>query len=116
MSAGRSDWDLAAAGPRIHDVAHMCWQYLDLGPSIADPADAVRGLRLMCDAYELVDRDGLVETIMWWQDRCWRGIKAAAATGDPAGVALLAGGVTEKVRAAWAWVADHRDDLEAGIG
>ena len=23
------DWDLAAPGPRINDVAHMCWQYLD---------------------------------------------------------------------------------------
>ncbi|WP_331762861.1 phosphotransferase [Streptomyces anulatus] len=27
------DWDLAAPGSRIHDVAHVCWQYLGLGPS-----------------------------------------------------------------------------------
>jgi phosphotransferase family enzyme len=26
------DWDLAAPGRRIHDVAHVCWQYLGLGP------------------------------------------------------------------------------------
>jgi aminoglycoside phosphotransferase (APT) family kinase protein len=24
------DWDLAAPGRRIHDVAHVCWQYMDL--------------------------------------------------------------------------------------
>lgn len=30
------DWDLAAPGARIDDVAHACWQYLELGPSIAD--------------------------------------------------------------------------------
>jgi len=26
------DWDLAVPGRRIHDVAHVCWQYLGLGP------------------------------------------------------------------------------------
>jgi len=110
------DWDLAAPGPRIHDVAHMCWQYLDLGPSIARPADAVRGLRLLCDAYGPVDRGDLIETIMWWQDRCWRGIEAAASVDEPAGVALRAAGVVDGVRAAWAWVAEHRRELADGIG
>ena len=43
------DWDLAAPGRRIHDVAHVCWQYLGLGPGAAggacgarDPADLRR--------------------------------------------------------------------------
>jgi hypothetical protein len=110
------DWDLAAPGPRIHDVAHMCLQYLDLGPSIADPADAVRALRLLCDAYGLGDRDSLVPTILWWQDRCWRGIEAAAAAGDPAGLALRAAGVIEETQAAWAWVARHEHELADGLG
>jgi acyl carrier protein len=109
------DWDLAAPGPRIHDVAHVCWQYLDLGPSIADPADAVAGLRLLCDAYGLVDRGSLVETIAWWQDRCWRGIEAAAEADDPAGVRLRAAGAIEEVRTASAWVANHQPELESGI-
>ena len=109
------DWDLAAPGLRIHDIAHMCWQYLDLGPSILDPAAAVRGLRVLCDAYGLVDRGDLVETIMWWQDRCWRGIEAAAATGESAGVALRAAGAIDEIRAAWSWVADHHRELDEGI-
>ncbi|MFI1735261.1 phosphotransferase [Streptomyces acidicola] len=109
------DWDLAAPGQHIHDVAHMCWQYLDLGPSIHDPAAAVRGLRLLCDAYGLVDRGDLVKTIMWWQDRCWRGIEAAATTGDPACVALRSAGVVDEVRAAWSWVADNQHVLDDGI-
>jgi len=29
------DWDLAGPGRRIHDVAHVCWQYLGLGPRAA---------------------------------------------------------------------------------
>lgn len=109
------DWDLAAPGPRIHDVAHVCWQYLDLGPAITRPAAAVGGLRLLCDAYGLDDRRSLIETIMWWQDRCWRGIEAAAKAGDPAGVTLRAAGVVEGVRTSWSWVADHQHELEKGI-
>ncbi|WP_405407173.1 phosphotransferase [Streptomyces decoyicus] len=34
------DWDLAAPGARIHDVAHVCWQYLELGPSVEDVSEA----------------------------------------------------------------------------
>ena len=47
------------------------------------PALAGRRMRLICDAYGLTDRGGLVETILWWQDRCWRGIDAKAAAGRP---------------------------------
>ncbi|MFJ5262635.1 phosphotransferase [Streptomyces sp. NPDC088387] len=109
------DWDLAAPGRRIHDIAQMCWQYLDLGPSVTDPATAVRGMRLLCDAYGLDDRGELVETVLWWQDRCWRGIETAAEMGHPPCVALRSAGFVDQVRAAWTWVAEHRPVLEAGL-
>jgi hypothetical protein len=109
------DWDIAAPGPRIHDVAHMCWQYLDLGPA-ADPATAADRMRMMCDAYGLSDRRELVPTILWWQDRCWRGIEAGAARGDPAMARLRDLGAVRSVRAAHDWVAAHRTALAAGCG
>jgi aminoglycoside phosphotransferase (APT) family kinase protein len=109
------DWDLAASGRRVHDVAHLCWQFLRLGPSVVDPAVAVRRLRLVCDAYGLAERDGLAETVLWWQERCWRGIEAAAAAGEVAMVALRDAGVVAQVQAAWRWVAAHRHELEVGI-
>lgn len=104
------DWDLAAPGRRIHDVAHVCWQYLGLGPG-AVPGEAARGIRLICDAYGLAP-DGVVDAILWWQDRCWRGIEAGAAAGDAAMVALRDDGAAREVRAAHRWVAEHRDVLE----
>lgn len=70
------DWDLAAPGDRIHDVAHVCWQYLDLGPAVTDVAEAARRIRLVCDAYGLDGRNRLLDTVLWWQDRCRRGIEA----------------------------------------
>jgi hypothetical protein len=105
------DWDLAGPGRRIHDVAHVCWQYLGLGPGAAVGA-ARRGIRLICDAYRLDGRDEIVDVIMWWQDRCWRGIQTAAAAGDPAMVRLRDDGAVREVRAAFGWVAENRAELE----
>jgi Phosphotransferase enzyme family len=105
------DWDIAAPGMRIHDIAHVCWQYLDLGPGVADPAAAARRMGLICDAYGLPDRGRLLETILWWQDRCWRGIETKAADGDLAMIRLRDGGVARSVRDAFDWVSSHRAEL-----
>ena len=42
------DWDIAAPGLRIHDVAHACWQFVGLGPQISDVAAAARRVRVIC--------------------------------------------------------------------
>jgi len=109
------DWDIAAPGARIHDVAHMCWQYLDLGPAVDDLAATSRRMRLMCDAYGLADRSRVVETILWWQDRCWHGIDAGADAGDAAMASLRASGAVRTVRAAYDWVLAHRAEIEATL-
>jgi hypothetical protein len=105
------DWDLAAPGERVHDVAHLCWQYLELGPAVTDVAEAARRIGLVCDAYGLMDRPRLVDTVLWWQERCARGIEAGAARGEPAMWALRERGVVGEVRRAHAWVATHRERL-----
>ncbi|TXK38240.1 phosphotransferase family protein [Nonomuraea sp. C10] len=106
------DWDIAAPGARIHDVAHVCWQYVNLGPEIADVGEAARSLRLVCDVYGLDGKERLVETILWWQDRCSLGIAAGAAAGDPAMTRLRDEGVVRTVRDARRWVTEHRHALE----
>ncbi len=107
------DWDIAAPGLRIHDVAHMCWQYPGLGPEASDPTDAARRVRLICDAYGLADRTAVVGTIMWWQERCWRGIEVGAAAGQSAMMRLQDAGATRAVRGQQEWTARHRAVLEA---
>ncbi|MEU7225433.1 phosphotransferase family protein [Streptomyces chrestomyceticus] len=109
------DWDLAAPGERVHDVAHVCWQYIGLGPRVEDVADSARRLRLVADTYGLTDRDGLIPAILWWQDRCRRGIEAGARAGDPAMVRLRDAGVVTEVRDAFAWVGAHRDVLARAL-
>lgn len=103
------DWDIAAPGLRVHDVAHVCWTFLHLGPTT--PVEvAARGIRLIVDAYGLADRSALIDTVLWWQDRCWRGIEADT---GPAGDRLRAAGVVEEVRAAYDWTAKHQTRLSA---
>ncbi|MHC5261883.1 phosphotransferase family protein [Streptomyces sp. UC4497] len=110
------DWDLAAPGRRIHDVAHVCWQYLGLGPSVTDTEDAARRMRLIADAYGLADRSELVATVLWWQDRCWRGIQAGADSGDAVMMRLRDSGVVGEVRGACEWVCERRGELERVLG
>jgi Ser/Thr protein kinase RdoA (MazF antagonist) len=105
------DWDATAPGRRVHDVAHVCWQYLDLGPSVRDVPQAAARIALICDAYGSLDRAEVVDTILWWQDRCWRGIAAAADAGVPAMMRLRDSGVVERIRAARAWVRDCSAEL-----
>ncbi|WP_240798900.1 phosphotransferase [Streptomyces sp. H23] len=112
---GFIDWDLAAPGSRIHDVAHVCWQYLGLGPAMVDVREAARRMRLIADSYELSDRQRLVSTVLWWQDRCWRGIEAEADAGDVAMVRLRDAGVVRGVQGAYQWVSDHRGVLEGAL-
>ncbi|MFF4253567.1 phosphotransferase [Streptomyces sp. NPDC001663] len=109
------DWDLAAPGARIHDVAHVCWQYLDLGPSVTDVEKAARRMRLIVDSYGLPDRQRLVSTILWWQDRCRRGIETQADAGDPAMARLRDAGAVRQVQMACQWVSDHRAALERSV-
>jgi hypothetical protein len=109
------DWDIAGPGRRIHDVAHMCWQYVGLGPSVTDGPDAARRVRLMADAYGLADRSELVDTIAWWQDRCWRGIDGEARASAPHAVALRAAGAIREVREAFDWLVANRSRLDAAL-
>ncbi|MEU5235048.1 phosphotransferase [Streptomyces anulatus] len=106
------DWDLAAPGARVHDVAHMCWQYLDLGPAVDNLATTSRRLRMMCDAYGPTDRSQVVETILWWQDRCRRGIEAGT---DAAMARLRDSGAARSVRDAQEWVTANRTTLEVAL-
>jgi hypothetical protein len=106
------DWDLAAPGRRIHDVAEVCWQFLGLGPDVKDVAKTAALMQVICDGYGLTDLSELLPTILWWQDRCWRGISGGAKAGDPAMLSLRDIGAVAEVQAAYRWTQQHRAALE----
>jgi hypothetical protein len=100
------DWDLAAPGRRIEDVAHTCWQYTGLSPN-ADVARSARLIAAVAATYGVSDRVELLDTVLWWQDRCWRGIAAA---GPRHGAFAHVDGV----RDTYGWTLANRRALERG--
>ena len=106
------DWDLAGPGRRIEDVAHVCWMWLDLGPTISDVPAAVRQIRLVLTAYGATFGIGdVVPVISWWQHRCWRGIEKQARDGVAAMRDLVTDGTAATIRSAAAWTDEHAHDL-----
>lgn len=97
------DWDLAGPGRRVHDLAHLCWTYTGINPT-ADPGLIRHRVRVCLDAYEWAGTDDeVVSAMLWWQDRCHRGIRAEADAGDPAMQALVSNGVMDEVRNDYDW-------------
>ncbi|MBW6435635.1 aminoglycoside phosphotransferase family protein [Actinoplanes hulinensis] len=138
---GFIDWDIAAPGRRVEDVAHVCWQFVGLGSAIPGRDEATRQARaeqtgttpavwaeaeeqtarkvwVVADGYGLgdADRAALVDTILWWQERCWRGILTGAQAGQPAMIRLCELGAADQVRAAYEWTRRHSARIRVAGG
>ena len=51
MPVGIIDWDAAAVGNPINDLAYAMWMWLDIGNDERDARDVARRMRVMRDAY-----------------------------------------------------------------
>ena len=95
---GVIDWDFAAPGTPLWEVAFMAWQWAPLHhPALAEslgaqPDAVARRVQLLCDAYGLADRSGLVDAIIRRVDASRRGILDGASAGDETFLELEAAG------------------------
>jgi hypothetical protein len=115
------DWDLAAPGPALWDVAYAAWRFVPLysGSTDRGPTDRATRLRAFCDAYGLepTERANLVPMIE-------RRIQSAYDTGKAWGEAGKPGWSQlwrEKAHADGtlrdlAYVKEQRDVLRAALG
>ncbi|MEU4780633.1 aminoglycoside phosphotransferase family protein, partial [Micromonospora sp. NPDC023633] len=115
------DWDLAAPGRRVEDVAFAAWHWAALGPD-ADPAELGRRARLLCDAYEAagaeplaLPRAELVDVMLAQLDGTWRGIVAGADRGEESMRRLRDAGVPPMIRGWHDWLTDHRATVAAAL-
>ncbi len=116
------DWDLAAPGPPVWDVAHAAWQFVPLSDDRgcarhgwARPPDRARRLRILCDGYGLPreDRVGFSGVVAKRIEATASGIERLAAEGVKAHERLVRQGVPALVRADRAWVERHAGELDA---
>jgi hypothetical protein len=105
------DWDLAAPGRRIHDLAFICWQYAELG----DVARVVPQWRALLTGYGPTDTADLLDTILWWQTRTADGIETEATLGDPAMARLVELGVPSAVRESRDWISTNAAELGSAL-
>jgi hypothetical protein len=116
------DWDEAAPGPRWWDVAYALWHFVPLyGDPASDPFELgefeprARRSRLLCDAYGLHDREGLVDRIIRRQRTVYRVFKDGARAGDLAYARLWEMGAGTGIRNQAAYVEAHRPELESAF-
>ena len=108
------DWDFAAPGRRIWDVAYALWRFVPLYPDdgYGPLAERARRMDLFCDAYGLEDRRGLTAVIEWRQAVHYGTLAAWAMAGAPVFERLWREGHGEAMLRDLAWMRRHRAELE----
>ncbi|TCC51823.1 aminoglycoside phosphotransferase family protein [Kribbella pittospori] len=102
------DWDLAAPGRRIHDIAFTCWQYADLG----DLNRVIPQWQSLLAGYGPADTTALIPSILHWQARAANGIDRAATAGNPAMQHLQQLGIPEDIRRKHEWIRMNAAELQ----
>ncbi len=120
--AGFIDWDLAAPGPRLWDVAFALWHFVPLyGDPDSDPfavdvfEPRATRTRLFCDAYALTDRADVAGMILTRQQAVYDAMNRGAGQGDPAYVRLMEMGAGDGINRQIGFVRRHRDQLERAL-
>lgn len=102
------DWDLAAPGTRVWEIAYTAWHWVPLWPDkrarehgFEELAHRPDRLRLLCDAYGLRDRSGLIAAVELRQ-RAWAStVREGAAAGVDEYVQLEKAGAASLEDLAW---------------
>jgi Ser/Thr protein kinase RdoA (MazF antagonist) len=107
---GLIDFDGAAPGDRLDDIAYAAWTFLDIGSS--DASVVTIGLRDLQDGYGLPDRVGLSDAVIRQQQRvlAWRQRMAESAA-DPA-IREMSRERTSIISLQMEWVARHRSLID----
>lgn len=120
--AGFIDWDLAAPGPRLWDVAFALWHFVPLyGDPSSDPFDVTvfeprsQRTRLFCDAYGLADRGPVIDMIVERQLAARAAIEQGAQAGDPAYERLRELGACDGILRQVHYVETYRHELEGAL-
>jgi aminoglycoside phosphotransferase (APT) family kinase protein len=93
---GLIDWDFAAPGSRLWDVAYAVWRFVPYYRDwkcrivgLEEPPDYARRTRLFCDAYGINDRSALLNTVRRRQQWLSDTIRALGGASEPGFAELL---------------------------
>jgi aminoglycoside phosphotransferase (APT) family kinase protein len=108
------DWDFAAPGPRIWDIAHALWRFVPFydGGEHGAVEERARRARVFCDAYGFSEYGEILRWIQHRMAASYTSVAAWGAAGDPAFVRLWREGHAEGVLADLEYLRRHWLELE----
>ena len=115
---GFIDWDLAAPGPALYDVAHAVWYWVPLYDAPEKPRENHgERLRLFCDAYELGpgERQRLLPTVRRRVEASYRTLKEWGEAGKPGWAEMWRTGHADGKLDSLRWLDAHWQALEAAL-
>lgn len=98
------DWDDAAPGTRLFDLANAIWCFVDVGDGGGPVKEQARRIRLMCDAYGWGDPHAIIDEI-------YADLRRAHANHDRAGRWKASAIFREMI----GWMDAHADELKASV-
>lgn len=116
------DFDTAGPGPRLWDLAYAAYRFVPLTDDddtralgLTTPVVRGRRLRLFCDAYGLIDRHDLLETVERRLTALCELVVERAAGGDTAYQRLVAEGHLAHYEGEIVFLRDHRQELQSYV-
>jgi hypothetical protein len=103
------DFDTTAPGTRIRDLAYALWMWCCLGEEI-DFDLQIKRIRLMCDAYGIIDRKHIVTSILKRQRENIENCRLNVEKG-----LMQWQGAVEWGEMCYHWVLQHKESLESGL-
>ncbi len=109
------DYDAAAPGRRVDDVAYFAWTFLALGSDEHSAAAQARRLRLICTACGSAEAAQIIPAIAQQQARILGFRQHASIASRDAGQRAFAGQRARQIRTEMAWLERHRLELESAL-
>jgi len=116
------DWDMAGPGPRVWDVAYAAYRFVPLASDdhcralgLSHPPERARRLRLLCDSYGLVQRNGLLDVVAQRIETIGRLFGDKTADGDPRFQRFVAEGKVRECMADIAWLRSYAPALQDSL-
>jgi hypothetical protein len=117
------DWDFAAPGPRVWDVAFALWHFVPLyGDPDSDPfplqqfEPRATRTRMFCDAYGFKDLGDVVHMVIERQVGTYAAMERGAKEGNAAYQRLWAMGAGDGIQRQVSYVRSHQTELERALG
>ena len=111
------DWEFAAPGTRMHDLAHAIWQWVNIGPAGPPVSEQAALIRQVLRAYGVAGEAEIVDAMRqrqseWLSFARWAGTAMKPTCGrSPNHWVETAAWVDEELR----WLTDHADALHREI-